>query len=379
MAWGCEALQGQARMVLSMQAALEEILALQNQWTDKNTAHMQRRGVLVRRELTAWLNDRLPSVRASHRTLTDLAVDPSDGSGRKAAIPWCRIHSINRSPTATQGWYLVYLFSADGAEAYLSLNQATNRRKNRRNVGISDDVLTARVEWARKVLQLSERQDLEHDISLETPITDLGRQYGLGNVVAFAYSAGSVPDESELTNHLLEMTSWLASLHEAEETSLDIPGEPAPEVADAQTVIGQSASSSRRARQGFRLNTAKKLATEQRAVDVATDHFKKSGFRVRYVGASEPFDLEVKKGGETLSVEVKGTTSAGSEVILTRGEVEHHWQIHPHNALAIVHSIELDRSGSQPRAIGGQLKVQSPWQIEELHLTPLAFKYTTGL
>lgn len=73
------------------------------------------------------------------------------------------------------------------------------------------------------------------------------------------------------------------------------------------------------------------------------------------VSATRPFDLEVRLGADVLSIEVKGTTSDGSEVLLTRGEVEHHRKVHPANALAVVAGIRLQGPPDAPEAVGGDL------------------------
>jgi hypothetical protein len=44
-----------------------------------------------------------------------------------------------------------------------------------------------------------------------------------------------------------------------------------------------------------------------------------------------------------------------------------------------VHSIHLDRSADPPLASGGELAVTSPWQMDEVDLTPIAYMYSTGL
>ncbi|QXN94554.1 DUF3578 domain-containing protein [Nocardia iowensis] len=38
-------------------------------------------------------------------------------------MAWVRIFSRTHSPKTTEGYYLVYLFSGDGAEVYLSLTR----------------------------------------------------------------------------------------------------------------------------------------------------------------------------------------------------------------------------------------------------------------
>lgn len=99
------------------------------------------------------------------------------------------------------------------------------------------------------------------------------------------------------------------------------------------------------------------------------------GYKVKDVGAVESYDLDATRGDHHLYVEVKGTVSGGDKVILTRNEVALHRKHFPHNMLAIVSNIELDRNGSMPVATGGTLRVVSPWDIDESRLEPLSYDY----
>ena len=112
---------------------------------------------------------------------------------------------------------------------------------------------------------------------------------------------------------------------------------------------------------------------------MVTKHYEDLDYSVDDVGTRQPFDLDVRLGDAHLSVEVKGTTSLGAEVILTSGEVCDHRERFPNNSLAIVHSIQLDRSSDTPIASGGVLHIVSPWVVEDSDLTPMAFKYRTEL
>ena len=112
--------------VVSMRADIEEVLGLQVDWTWRNTPEMQRRGVVVRTDMARWLRGELPALsRIVPPTVDDLSVEGRDGTGRKTRVPWVRVFSKMRSPSATEGFYIVYLFNAAGDQAYLSLNQGT--------------------------------------------------------------------------------------------------------------------------------------------------------------------------------------------------------------------------------------------------------------
>ena len=74
---------------------------------------------------------------------------------------------------------------------------------------------------------------------------------------------------------------------------------------------------------------------------------------------------------------VDGTTSDGSEIVLTANEVALHQAEHPNNALAVVRRIVLGRSGDQPVATGGELDFRMSWELQREWLKPIAYRYRT--
>ncbi|GLZ37642.1 DUF3883 domain-containing protein [Actinokineospora sp. NBRC 105648] len=132
----------------------------------------------------------------------------------------------------------------------------------------------------------------------------------------------------------------------------------------------------RRAGQRTRLSQAERTAIESHAVRVASDHLIRQGFTIRDVGATESYDLDARRTGERLFVEVKGTTSAGEQVILTKNEVDLNRSEHPHTMLVVVSRIHLDHAASPPRASGGVLEVTHPWLVAETALEPISYRYT---
>lgn len=109
---------------------------------------------------------------------------------------------------------------------------------------------------------------------------------------------------------------------------------------------------------------------------VAATYFRNAGYLIKDVSGKESFDLHGTRGDEVLTIEVKGTTSTASAVLLTKNEVALHKQLYPNNTLAVVHSIVLDKSGAAPCATGGQLSVRQPWLIDDSKLTALSFAYS---
>ncbi len=359
---------------------------LQPSWTPKNTAEMQTRGVTIRQELPSALRAHAAALaRALGTTPAELGIEGRDGTGLKTEVPWVRVFGREQSPSATTGWYAVYLFSASGQRVYLSLNQGTTIWTGGDYKARKAEDLQARVGWARPLLAeaMATRQDLHQMIQLDAR-TPLGRGYGPGNVVAIAYERDSIPRQDVLLGDLLFMVGLLRTLYEAERLAPYIPGDPAPEVLEAEQSAARTAgrrtpngTQPRRSGQGFVLTACERKAIESHSVRMATEHFKAQGWAVKDVGAKESFDLLLSRGDERCRVEVKGTTSAGAEVILTRAEVEKQRAYYPHNALVVVHSIELDRTGDEPRASGGVLHCTSPWDLHDEDLTVISYAYRT--
>jgi hypothetical protein len=338
---------------------------------------MEKRGRLIRGDIASWLRARLPRLAADvPEAVSDLKVEARDATGLKSEIPWVRIYSASRSGSATEGWYVVYLFGASGDNFHLSLMQGTTRWVNGEYQPRPYRELRERVAWARRVLaqRLEARSDLVEEISLNARRSPLGASYEAGTVAAFTYVRDMIPTEELLERDLRFLVSVLGQLYVEVDRDLTQPGELAPEVTDVMTAADPTANR-RTSGQGFRLSVSERLAIEKRAVEVARDYLVSLGFKVKDVSATRPYDLHATRRDEQVFVEVKGTTSVGHEVILTKGEVELHEREHPHTMLIVVSSIQLDREANPPTASSGELSVVHPWSIERARLTPIAYRY----
>ncbi|MEU9415365.1 DUF3578 domain-containing protein [Streptomyces sp. NPDC048272] len=366
-----------------MDDLLSKVMDLQPVWQAKNSVPMQRRGVLVRTDMPNWLREHREAIAGSMGVpLSDVGIQGRDGAGQKTEVAWARVFSQERSPSATGGWYVVYLFDMSGDRVYLSLNQGTTKWNGGELKPRKPSELRKRNDWARPVIQeqASTRTDLITKISLGAR-GPLGQGYEAGNVIAVEYRRDALPTPKVLTEDLLFMTSLLGAVYEAEQTTPHVPIDVAVEVREAQqradTTAGRRVS--RHSGQGFLLTSDERRAIELRAVLLATEHFQAEGWTVKDVGATHSYDLRLIRGEERLHVEVKGTTSEGGQVILTRSEVERQRELAPHNALVVVHSIHLDRTAEPPSATGGDLHCTSPWIIEDDSLTVVSYVHTTGL
>jgi hypothetical protein len=126
--------------------------------------------------------------------------------------------------------------------------------------------------------------------------------------------------------------------------------------------------------QGFQLDQEVKVAVEAHAMNAATE-FYCQGWDVEDVHGTESYDLICRRHGETKHVEVKGTTTDGSEVILTPNEVLHARE-YSCTALFILSNITIERADDGTvTAAGGSRNLFDPWPIDDGTLTPLGFSY----
>jgi|GEM_PF-4042846 len=138
-----------------------------------------------------------------------------------------------------------------------------------------------------------------------------------------------------------------------------LSGEQEPEDAEATAQEARSG-------QGRGLSAPERRAVERHAMEMATAHYEARWDSVRDVGATESYDLVCRRGMSELRVEVKGTTGSGDTVLLTRNEVGHARKQHPNVALFVVSGIRLEGRGTdQPVAMGGTVRVISPWNVDD--------------
>jgi hypothetical protein len=166
-----------------------------------------------------------------------------------------------------------------------------------------------------------------------------------------------------------------AVVEEADAHSSSLAGfSPVEQAAEAvEAAAGKIAGHGRG--QGFQLDQASKVAVEVHAMNAAAEFYGDS-WSVQDVHGRESYDLVCRRGDEEMRVEVKGTTTdGGTEVILTRNEVEHA-RSYRRTALFILSNIRLERAeDGTVVATGGIRHVYDPWDIDDGALIPIGFRY----
>jgi len=305
----------------------------------------------------------------------NIQVKPGGRQGPFAPVPWIRIYSPAHSPATTEGFYVVWLFGAQGGRVYLSVNQGTSEWRSNKMRPINDpSELVTRAALARKDLQGADVDafpDRVSELDLEVDEVPVGHEakyrahnYERANVVAIEYPSGSIPVDKQLRQDLNKALELLALIYEA------------PEKATPPTAPTMNPPTAPKARGQGRLSAAARRAVELRATEVASAYYEARGWSVDDVSLHKlGFDLRCKLDGCELHVECKGTIGLGEEVVLTRNEVKHARDF-ANTCLFVVHSIDLDRTEpSNPKASGGRPLILEPWTPEERQLIPTEFIY----
>lgn len=183
---------------------IRQVAQLQLQYSSSNTPEMQLRGSLIRHSLPDALKEHWSVFAMSiGHFAQDLAIEGSDGIGRKTQAPWVRMYSEGLSPSATTGFYMVIHFSADWTRCFVTLGCGASRWDSEKGdlIRYSDDELNRKVTWARKVLA-----DAQVDTSYFSDPIDIGSDYELprsfkkATVLCKQHSIATLTDEAILNS-----------------------------------------------------------------------------------------------------------------------------------------------------------------------------------
>jgi len=140
-------------------------------------------------------------IEASNIDTNQYIVEGSAGKGNWAEIPWISIFDKHITKTATQGYYIVYLFRADMSGVYLSLNQGWTYFKEKYGISKGKENIK-KVSDTWKLLLRSSLNDFDFgDIDLHCTKT-LGKGYELGHICGKFYPKEELPEDKILINDL---------------------------------------------------------------------------------------------------------------------------------------------------------------------------------
>jgi hypothetical protein len=128
--------------------------------------------------------------------------------------------------------------------------------------------------------------------------------------------------------------------------------------------------------QRWSASPAVRRAIELHAMQAAIEHYTEQDWSVEDVSTFCAYDLHCERDDRVLRVEVKGTTSAGERVLLTRNEVAEAKAKYPSTALFILAEVTLIKEADdKPTARGGRTIVKEPWVPRDEDLEPIAYEY----
>lgn len=354
--------------------ALKKICLLQPTYSAENTPEMQERGKLLRNELK-------PGIEALAPTLAPLLgrfgatfrVRASDGIGRKTELPWVGFCSEEMSPGPTDGFYNVIHFSTDGSGVHITVGCSSSGFRGGYAVIRSDRELDAQTAWARGLIE-EEFGSLE---PFADPI-DFGARRPLPisfeRATAFSKRIDFTElDRTDVAALLAEAARRLKFIYDAQAQGRNLT----PAEVDEMIFSEIARPSTSHTGQGFGLTAAERRAVEQHAMARARIWLEENGYEVADRSMTHPFDLEAKRDGSTIKIEVKGTTSdLANAILMTRNEVELHRKEHPATALIIVSQIRLIRTNGNLDASGGKIEPFLHWNINDWEIEPFAFRVT---
>lgn len=151
------------------------------------------------------------------------------------------------------------------------------------------------------------------------------------------------------------------------------------ERAEQNALTGQFRSNSNNGA-GFQSNAIVRVAVEKYAMQKAEQALTEKGYDVRTthengqnICGNSPFDMKAYKDGKEYFVEVKGTQSDGSSVILTYNEVQLHTNPDNNVILCVVHSIKLDDEKINNKS--GEVIIHDPWVLDKSKLKEISYFY----
>lgn len=356
-----------------MKELLEKICALQPKYAWSNTPDMQERGRLIRHELPNALREHLSTLSgAFDTTFDDLAVEGSDGIGRKTEAPWVRIFSKAMSPNPREGFYLVIHFAADGSAIFITIGCGSTVWHGGDLTAVSDEELQTRTSWARSVVQhrWGTLDPFADEIELGAKAA-LPRTFEKATAFARRISTADLRDV-DLEFFLFEAAKRLGEIYLAQLEKRDMsPGD--RDVASIEKIakpLKRGPNS-----QGRGLTAAERKVVEHRAMEIATQHLIALGFECQDTSATESFDVLAKRANEMIMVEVKGTTSdLCDSILMTWNEVELHRTHKGLTGILIVSKIRLSHDGDGPSANGGEVEALLKWDIDEWTRKAVAFQ-----
>lgn len=131
--------------------------------------------------------------------LKDFKIKGSIGNGQFSAIPWVAIMDKDVTTTTSKGMYIVFLFSSDEKEVYLTLNQGAEYFKDKK---LKDHDIVKISKSIYESLDSPESEPIDINLKSET---SLGRAYEKTAISGFKYYSDDMPDTSIIVSDIIKL------------------------------------------------------------------------------------------------------------------------------------------------------------------------------
>ncbi|PDY45254.1 restriction endonuclease [Bacillus pseudomycoides] len=173
--------------------------------TEKFAGH--KLGSVVRNEMTIEIT-RLHFIDHNQYVVTG-----SVGQGNWAAVPWLAIMNKNITTSTQRGYYIVYLFSEDMKQLYLTLAQGVTETSKEEMEEIKKEI--------RQHIHMSTKVKKDDGIFLGT--SPKAKGYANSTAAYIVYDVDQMPSEAELVEDLKEMLSYYEGYIAFREKGIDLP------------------------------------------------------------------------------------------------------------------------------------------------------------
>lgn len=139
-------------------------------------------------------------------------VKGSVGQAAWARVPWVGIFHRLVTESAMRGYYLVYLWRADGSGLYLSLNQGVTTVREEYGSSAIDALRTRGNDFRARLGAALAGFDLGNIDLQASQETDLAAGYEAGNVCSIFYAANEIPADEFLVRDLVRFLELYIAL-----------------------------------------------------------------------------------------------------------------------------------------------------------------------
>jgi hypothetical protein len=211
-----------------------------------------------------------------------------------------------------------------------------------------------------------------HSFDLRALLENVTRKYG--RPLYFPFELSSKRDLRPLQGYIFKLPREFVAMFPQLDGANDSPLQRAASQAAEEALF---VARQRAYGQGFSTSRESTEAIERYAMQAAEKYLTELGYEVNNESKRNPYDLIAKHGTTRLYVEVKGTTTSGEQIILTRNEVDHARDNPSEMVLFVLHSIIVSKGlDGELEATGGVATVIRPWRIDAGTLQPISFTYT---